>query len=69
MKYQNILNNKILYSTNSIKDFLHYIMTNKEAIQAKNTLLHNILGKPSYFYFSNLIIKNGVIWTINSQKN
>jgi hypothetical protein len=43
MKYQHILNNKLLFETNSASDFFHYLMNNPDAKQAKNNILYNLL--------------------------
>lgn len=45
MKYQYILNNTILFETNDLSSFFHYLMTEKDAQQAKNSILYNLLEK------------------------
>jgi hypothetical protein len=45
MKYQHILNNELLFETDDVSEFLSYLLNDKRAAQAKNTILFNLLDK------------------------
>ena len=43
MKYQHILNDVVIFETNNVSDFFHYLLTDSDAQQAKNSILYNLL--------------------------
>ncbi len=43
MKYQHILNGKLLFETNNLSEFYNYLCTNEKAKQCKNSILFNLL--------------------------
>ncbi len=45
MKYQHILNKIVLFETNDASEFMLYLMNNKDASQAKYSVLYNLLQK------------------------
>lgn len=45
MKYQHILNKKVLFETNDASEFMGYLLNNKQAVQAKNNILYDLLEK------------------------
>jgi hypothetical protein len=53
MKYQHILNGKLLFETDDSHEFMFYLMTNDKAKQAKYSVLYNLL-KNSSGYICNM---------------
>jgi hypothetical protein len=43
MKYQYILNDKIIFETNDASEYMLYLLTNKEAEQIKYSVLFRLL--------------------------
>lgn len=57
MKYQYILNSKIVFETNDASEFHYYLINNEKANQAKNSILYNLLEQ-SNGYICNMATAN-----------
>jgi hypothetical protein len=57
MKYQHILNGKLLFETDDSSEFFSYLISTKETNQAKLSILYNLLEK-SNGYICEMVSKS-----------
>lgn len=56
MKYQHILNDRVLFESDSVDEFFTYLLTYPLVAQARNSILYNLLIK-SNGYVCNMVTK------------